>query len=110
MAEDAVVGLVEGADEIGAGVGQLEAFAAPAVMLAQLHHRSAMLLDGVQWHQMHGIEFARRLEQHAGGVFCAAGRRERRPGGIAQGEIEGLGVGRRILFPFADMAREGGFR
>ena len=83
MAEDAVVGLVEGAGQIGAGIGEGEALAVAVVMGIELGHGDAMAIDGLHRHQMIGIELARRLEQHAGAMLGPARLGERRPGGIA---------------------------
>src|SRR5207302_6705009 len=91
---DAVVRLVERADEIGARVGQRETFAPPGVTLAQseaVHAVARLALDG---NQPHVVELARRLEQYAGLVQCLAFRRMRGPRRVTEREIDVIGVRR----------------
>ncbi len=101
---DAVVGLTERAGEIGTGVGQRETFAAAQVVQAM--QRDAVARRGCERHEALEIELLRCLEQHAGGVALLAGRRVRRPGGIAQGEVQRRRVGGFVLLPGEHAASE----
>src|SRR4029079_1201946 len=85
---DAIVGLVESAREIGAGVGQREAVAPPPMVVRQAEAVDALLAVVLDRDQAQVIELARRLEQHAGTVPRLAGRRLRRPRGIAKRQVE----------------------
>src|SRR6185436_19033830 len=102
VAPDAVVGLVERADQVGALVGEREAFA-----LAQLRQRvlgEPTRAFRVHRNQPHEIELVRRLEQHAAAVPGLAFGRQRRPGGVARGRFELRLVRRLVLEPCADLA------
>ena len=95
VAPDAVVRLVEAADEVGAGVGQREALApAQRVIGRQLPRGDAVRVSGLDRHQLHEVELARRAEQHAAAMRGAAGRRVRRPRRVAGREVERLGMRR----------------
>ena len=109
MAEDAVVGLVEGAREIHPRVGQLETLAPAPVMDIEFHHRNAVVLGADDRNQVVGIEFARRFEQYAGPMLGAARRRERRPGGIAGREVEIVAMDGCILLPGEHVTGESEF-
>ena len=92
VAPDAVIRLVERAGEIGAGIGQREAVAQAPLLLGQAQHGDAVLDHRLDRHEMIGIDLVRHLEEHARLVpFLALGR-ERRPGGVARGEIERCGI------------------
>ena len=89
VAPDAVVRLVETADEIGAGIGQREAVAlAQRVVARELPRRHAVPRLGLDRHEPHVVELARRAEQHAAAVRGAPRRGVRRPRRVAQREIE----------------------
>jgi hypothetical protein len=63
---DAVMRLVEPADEIGAGVGECEAVAlAQRVMRVELPRRHAVACLRFHRHELHVVELARRAKQHA---------------------------------------------
>ena len=104
MAPDAVVRLVERADEVGAVVGEREAVALAQVI--QDVGRNTVAVFGVHRDQPHEVELVRRLEQHAGAVLRLALRRERRPRGVARGVLELPRVRRLVLQPLGDLARE----
>ena len=65
MAPDAVVRLVERACEIGAGIGEGEAFALAPVLLRQMQHGDAVLHHRLDRHEMRHVELVRHLEEHA---------------------------------------------
>ena len=69
VAPDAVVRLVERAGEIGAGVGEREAFAVAQVDPGHVRRRSRGGF-GVHRDQPHEVELVRRLEQHAAAVLA----------------------------------------
>ncbi len=124
MAPDAVVRLVERADEVRAGVGELEAFAIALVPPGDPERVRAIVLrlhDVRQ--QIVRIDFSGLLEEHPCAIALAACIGEERPRGIAEREIEVLGViglvahpvGHRVReFQFVECAaqplREGGFQ
>ena len=109
VAPDAVVGVIERAGEIGAGIGQREAVAGAAVRLGQLEHRHAVDRFGLDRHEMERIDLVRHLEQHAALVGALAFRRMGRPGGIACGGVERGGVFGLGLHPAIDMFGEAQF-
>ena len=89
VAPDAVVRLVERADEIGAGIGQRKAVA-PAQMIARRASQASTPCTCVvlERHELQVVELARRAEQHAAVVRGRARRRVRRPRRVAQREVE----------------------
>ena len=89
VAPDAVVRLVEPADEVGAGIGEREAVAlAQRVMRVELPRRHAVARLGFHRHELHVVELARRAEQHAAAMRGLACRRVRRPRRVAQRDVD----------------------
>src|SRR5437773_1690628 len=83
VAPDAVVRLVERADQVGAAIGQLESVAMAQVLRGML--RKAILGFAVNRDQPHVVELPRRLEQHAGAVLLASLGTRRSPRCVARG-------------------------
>ena len=89
VAPDAVMRLVESADEIRPRVGQAETVASPqSVRAGDLQHLDPVLPRGFDGNQLQRVELARRAKQHAAAVRSAALRRMGRPRGIAQRLVE----------------------
>ena len=86
VAPDAVVRLVERADQVGAAIGQLESVALAQVLRGML--RKAILGFAVNRDQPHVVELSRRLEQHAGAVLLASLGTRRSPRCVARGGFE----------------------
>ena len=89
---DAVIGLVERAGQAHALVGQAEALAMAPMIARQAHHGDTVDGHGLDRHQMRRIELVRHLEQHAALMLGLALGRERRPGGIALGLVQRVGM------------------
>ncbi len=92
VAPDAVVGVIERAGEIGAGIGEREAVAHAAMLGRQLEHGRAIDDFGLDRNQMVRIDLVRHLEQNAAFMPVPALQRVCRPGGVARREIERSGV------------------
>ena len=92
VAPDAVVGVIERAGEIGAGIGEREAVARAAMLGWQLEHGDAIDDFGLDRNEMVRIDLVRHFEQNAAFMPALALRRVRRPGGVARREIERGGV------------------
>ena len=103
VAPDAVIRLVERASEIGAGVGQRKAVAAPPLVLGQPQHRDPVALDGFDRHEVVHVEPMRDLEQHAAPVLVPAFGGQCRPGGITLRDVERLRIASLVLEPFSDV-------
>src|SRR5438874_12023112 len=104
MAPDAVIRFVERADEIGARIGEREAFAMAQVLESVRSEAAARVR--MHGHEAHVIELLRCLEKHAGAVLRLAGGRARGPGGVARSELELVRVARFIREPCRHLARE----
>ena len=102
VAPDAVIGLVERADEIRAAVGQRKAVAAAPLVLGQPQHRDPVALDGLDRHQMMHVEPVRHFEQHAAPVLAPALGRQCRPGGVALSRCQRRRIPSLILEPVRD--------
>ncbi len=109
VALDAVVGLVEGAGEIRARVGELEAFAVTPVLARKLQLHEPVGLHFFRRHEVVHVELVRRLEEDAGAVFRFAFGRERGPRGIKRGKPERFGGGGFGLEPAVDVRGETSF-
>ena len=83
MTPDAVVRLIEGADEIGARIGQREPIAPADRVVAELPRIDPVHVRQLEGNELHEIELARSPEQHSSAVRSATLYRVRRPGGIA---------------------------
>ena len=92
VAPDAVIGLIEGAGEVGAVIGEVEAVAGPLVMPTQVKGGNSGDLAGLHGHETGGIGLGGELEQYALAVTGAAGGAVKSPGGIAFGQGESFGV------------------
>ena len=102
MAPDAVIGLVERAGEVGAGVRQRKAVAAAPVVLGQPQHRDPVAYDGSTgtrccMSRRCGTRTARR------GGACVALGRQGRPGGVALRHIKRRRIAGLVLEPICDM-------
>ena len=110
VAPDAVVGLGEGALEIGALVGQDEALPATDVLRLDGEGGDAIRLVLLcMRQQILRIELGGHLEQHAGVVARAASLGVQGPGGVAQRKIDWLDVRRLVLQPGFNMRGVGEF-
>ncbi len=103
VAENAIVGLVEGANQVGAGVGERETVAMVQPLAGHARDGHAVPRDRLGRHQMSGVDLARRSKNDVAGVPFPAGRRVERPGGVAEGEVEGAGVGPLVGQPLHDL-------
>ena len=65
VAPDAVVRLVERADEVGAAVGERETLAASRMAFVQAQAFDAVARFALDGNEAHVVELARRLEKHA---------------------------------------------
>ncbi len=106
VAPDAVVGVVERAGEVHARIGERKAVTGAAMRRRQLEHRHPVDHLGLDRHQMVRIDLVRHLEQDAALVQPLAFRRVRRPGSVAGGELERLGVLGLGLHPGLDLLGE----
>ena len=106
VAPDAVVGVVEGAFEAGAGVRQGKAVACAAMVLRELDGGDRSTTFRLDRNEVLRVDLRRNLEQHALGVASLPLRRMHRPGGVAGGKVERLGALRLGLHPGIDMLRE----
>ena len=68
-------------------------------MFRQAQHRDAVALDGFDRHQMVGVDPVRHAEQRAAGMRRWPASRQRRPGGIAQRQVQRLGIAGRSPMP-----------
>jgi len=103
------VRLVEGADQVGARVGQREAPALAGMVAGKRERRHLAALDRHERHELHRVELARRPEQHSVAVRGAAFRRLRGPRRVTQRQVERLGVARLVLLPGGQRVRERDF-
>ena len=103
VAPDTVIRLVERAFEVGAGVGQGKAFAAPPFVVAPPQHRGPVAPDRLDRHQMLHVEPVRHLEQQTLPVAAAAVRRQRRPDGILPSDFERCRVKGLVVEPGRDL-------
>ena len=111
MAPDTVIGLVQGACQIGTGVGQLEAPAAANMRRLDGEGGGAVdlaALDGVIDHGQR-VDLARRLEQHAGGVVVRASFSQKGPGSIFECQVQAAGKAGFVGLPALHLARESQF-
>ena len=108
MAPDAVVGLIKRTDEIGAAVGQREAFA-PAQMGGVEAAMGPVVLF-VQRHQVQRVEFGRCLEQDASRMAASAGIGMGGPRGVRGCQLQFLCVCRFLGQPGGHQLRETEFR
>ena len=106
VAPDAVVRLVECGDQVHPPVGQREAVALAQVIAGELPGRHAADGGPRERNEVHVIELARGAEQHAPAVVGAPRLRVRRPGRVAQREVEPRGVVRLVLLPAGHRLRE----
>ncbi len=102
VAPDAVIGLVERAGEVGAGIGQREAVAHPPFLLRPAQHRDAVALDRLDRHQVVHVEAVRHPEQETALVPGLAFRRQRRPGGVVARRLQWQRVRRLVREPARD--------
>ena len=107
VAPDAVVGLVQRAGEVGALVGQREAFAHAEVFIRKRVFRKTPRFGSVQRHEAHEVELLGHLEEYACAVFLLAGRDGGGPGCIACSGFERLRVSRLFLLPFGHVLGKG---
>ena len=99
VALDAVVGVVERAGEVGAGVREGEAFAVTPVVAGELELDEAVRFDFVGVDEVLGVQLVRRLEHHASLVFRFALRGKGGPDGVGCGDTELFGMGRFVVQP-----------
>ncbi len=104
---DAVIGVIERAFQIHAGIGERESVAEPVTILRQAQHGDAVLDDGLDRDEMFHVEPMRHFEQHALAVPRAPVGRQRRPGRVSRRDLERLLVGILLIHPNRDMPREG---
>src|SRR6185312_4071434 len=109
VAPDAVIRLVERAEEVGAGIGEGETVARTVMLLGQAQHRDAVDELALDRDEMLHIELVRHLEEDSAAMRLAARRRERRPGGVVRGERQRLAMLRLGLEPGGNVAGEGEF-
>ena len=106
VAPDAVIRLIEGADEVGPEIGQGEALAVAMMLRPEAQHGDAMHDLALDRHEMLHVEAMRHLEEDAAPMRLLSRRRQRRPGGVACGEIEVGGALGLLLHPLRDVAGE----
>ncbi len=99
MAPDAVVRLVERADEIGARVGELESIAAAQLLRRQPEARHAIRLRALGVDEMLRVDLRGLLEEHSTGVLAPAGLGLERPGRVTHRFVEGFGVRGLVVEP-----------
>ena len=106
VAPDAVVRLVERADEIDTRIGELETCA--AANMRGLSGERATAAGGIRDHRHEPliVELVRRLEQHARPMQHFARGRQRGPCRVAQCQLEFSHVRRLIRLPASDVLRE----
>ena len=112
MALDAVVGVVEGAGEVCAGVCELEAFTVTPVFGGELELDQAVGFDSGGGNEVFHIQLMRSFEEDSGAVFRFAGGGEGGPGGVLGGEEKSGGVGSFGVFgrsPLGDVRGEAEF-
>ncbi len=97
MAPDAVIGLVQGTDQIGAGVRESEPVA--PTHMGERVHGNAVLVVRFDRHQALKIELLRQLEQYARMMLVLSLPGMHRPGRIAQRCIDFVRVGTFLLQP-----------
>ncbi len=107
VAENAVVDLVQRLLGVHAVVGQGKAFAPAPIMLRQAQHGDAVAFDGLDRHQVLGIDAARHMKQRAAVVDCLAVRGQRGPCGVAQRDVQRRGIAGGV--PGGDVAGESSF-
>ncbi len=104
VAPDAVVRLVERADQVGAGIGERKPFAVTQMIEPVLGKAARRI--GVHRHQAHEIELARRLEEHALRMPGLSRGGRGGPRGIPCGRFQLLRVRCLVLQPPAHLARK----
>ena len=106
VALDAVGSLVERALEVGAGVGEMEAFAVTPVVAREGKLVHAVDEDFVDRHEMQNIDLLGELEEDAVMMFGFAAGGKRSPSSILSGELELRGVFGFRIEPERDVAGE----
>ena len=108
VADDTVIGVIIGADEVHAVIGQGKPVAAiERLALGLNHHRDTVFVYGGGGHQVEMIKFFNEMEQSIRAVTLLARLGMCGPGGIPFGQIKGFGVGFFILEPVENMLGEG---
>ena len=110
VAPDAVIGVIQCANQVSALIGQLEAFSPANVLRTDGECRDAQILDFLGMvNQILRIGLRWSLEQYASMCMCLPGRRLQGPCSISQGQIQMCRVGGFIRLPLCDMVGEGQF-